>query len=154
MKSQEQIPSAMACNLVLVPGLSSPITYLGQTENYSYGAQLGGVLRIGDNDQGYTLGNQVDATVWGARKITDSLECFGKNRPYLPKKMWKDPIREAFKYAKKYDTCQRPCPSRTRSYLRWTRAKLLLSIRFFLKGHRYGVGNSDSSKSEWCATRT
>ena len=28
------------------------ITYLGQTENYSYGAQLGGVLRIGDNDQG------------------------------------------------------------------------------------------------------
>ena len=49
------------------------ITYLGQTENYSYGAQLGGVLRIGDNDQGYTLGNQVDATVWGARKITDAL---------------------------------------------------------------------------------
>ena len=28
------------------------ITYLGQTENYSYGAQLGGILRIGDNDQG------------------------------------------------------------------------------------------------------
>ena len=49
------------------------ITYLGQTENYSYGAQLGAVLRIGDNDQGYTLGNQLDATVWGARKITDSL---------------------------------------------------------------------------------
>jgi len=49
------------------------ITYLGQTENYSYGAQLAGVLRIGDNDQGYTLGNRVDATVWGARKITDSL---------------------------------------------------------------------------------
>jgi len=49
------------------------ITYLGQTENYSYGAQLGGVLRIGDNDQGYTLGNRVDVTVWGARKITDSL---------------------------------------------------------------------------------
>jgi hypothetical protein len=49
------------------------ITYLGQTENYSYGAQLGGVLRIGDNDQGYSLGNRVEATVWGARKITDSL---------------------------------------------------------------------------------
>ena len=49
------------------------ITYLGQTENYSYGAQLGGVLRIDDNDQGYTLGNRLDATVWGARKITDSL---------------------------------------------------------------------------------
>ena len=49
------------------------ITYLGQTENYSYGAQLGGVLRIGDNDQGYTLGNRVEATLWGARKLTDSL---------------------------------------------------------------------------------
>jgi hypothetical protein len=49
------------------------ITYLGQTKNYSYGAQLGAVLRISDNDQGYTLGNQVDATVWGVRKITDSL---------------------------------------------------------------------------------
>ena len=49
------------------------ITYLGQTENYSYGAQLGGILRIGDNDQGYTLGNRVEATLWGARKITDSL---------------------------------------------------------------------------------
>ena len=49
------------------------ITYLGQTENYSYGAQLGGVLRIDDNDQGYTLGNRLDATVWGASKINDSL---------------------------------------------------------------------------------
>ena len=49
------------------------ITYLGQTENYSYGAQLGGILRIGDNDQGYTLGNRVEATLWGARKLTDSL---------------------------------------------------------------------------------
>jgi hypothetical protein len=49
------------------------ITYLGQTENYSYGAQLGAVLRVGDNDQGYTLGNRIEATVWGSRKITDSL---------------------------------------------------------------------------------
>ena len=31
------------------------------------------MLRIDDNDQGYTLGNRLDATVWGARKITDSL---------------------------------------------------------------------------------
>ncbi len=30
------------------------ITYLAQTENYSYGAQLGGILRIGENDQDYT----------------------------------------------------------------------------------------------------
>ena len=37
------------------------ITYLGQTENYSYGAQLGGA-RIGDNDQGTPL-----VTVWMQR---------------------------------------------------------------------------------------
>jgi hypothetical protein len=51
----------------------SAITYLGQAANFSYGAQLGTILRIGDNDQGYTLGNRVEATLWGARKITDSL---------------------------------------------------------------------------------
>ena len=49
------------------------ITYLGQTENYSYGAQVGGILRIGENDQDYTLGNKFEATLWGARKITESL---------------------------------------------------------------------------------
>ena len=54
------------------------ITYLVQTENYSYGAQLGGILRIGENDQDYTLGNKFEATLWGARKITDSLSASAK----------------------------------------------------------------------------
>ena len=54
------------------------ITYLGQTGNYSYGAQLGGILRIGENDQDYTLGNKFEATLWGARKITDSLSASAK----------------------------------------------------------------------------
>ena len=54
------------------------ITYLAQTENYSYGAQLGGILRIGENDQHYTLGNKFEATLWGARKITESLSASAK----------------------------------------------------------------------------
>ena len=54
------------------------ITYLAQTENYSYGAQLGGILRIGENDQDYTLGNKFEATLWGARKITESLSASAK----------------------------------------------------------------------------
>ena len=54
------------------------ITYLAQTENYSYGAQLGGILRIGENDQDYTVGNKFEATLWGARKITDSLSTSAK----------------------------------------------------------------------------
>lgn len=49
------------------------ITYLAQTENYSYGAQLGGILRIGENDQDYTLGNKFEAALWGARKISEAL---------------------------------------------------------------------------------
>jgi hypothetical protein len=54
------------------------ITYLAQTENYSYGAQLGGILRIGENDQDYTLGNRFEAALWGARKITDSFSASAK----------------------------------------------------------------------------
>ncbi len=54
------------------------ITYLAQTDNYSYGAQLGGILRIGENDQDYTLGNKFGAALWGARKITDSLSASAK----------------------------------------------------------------------------
>ena len=54
------------------------ITYLGQTESYSYGAQLGGILRIGENDQDYTLGNKFCASLWGARIITDFLSASAK----------------------------------------------------------------------------
>ena len=54
------------------------VTYLAQTENYSYGAQLGGILRIGENNQDYTLGNKFEAGLWGARKITDSLSASAK----------------------------------------------------------------------------
>ena len=54
------------------------ITYLAQTENYSYGAQLGGIIRIGENDQDYTLGNKFETAFWGARKITDSLSASAK----------------------------------------------------------------------------
>ena len=54
------------------------ITYLAQTENYSYGAQFGGVLRIGENDQDYTLGNRLEASLWGARKLTDSISASAK----------------------------------------------------------------------------
>jgi len=53
----------------LLPG----ITYLGQSGDYSYGAQASGIIRIGDNDRDYTLGDSFAATIWGARKISDSL---------------------------------------------------------------------------------
>jgi hypothetical protein len=48
------------------------LTFLGQTENYSWGAQVGGALRMGDNDRDYSLGNRFDGILWGSRKLTDS----------------------------------------------------------------------------------
>lgn len=53
----------------LLPG----ITYLGQANTWSWGAQLSGVIRLGENDEGYTLGNVGQLTAWGAYKWNDQL---------------------------------------------------------------------------------
>ena len=42
------------------------ITYLGQSNDWSWGAQANGVLRLGENDEDYQLGNQFGLTAWGA----------------------------------------------------------------------------------------
>jgi hypothetical protein len=46
----------------LLPG----ITYLGQHRTVSWGAQVSGTIRVGENDRDYSLGNRFDATAWGA----------------------------------------------------------------------------------------
>jgi hypothetical protein len=48
----------------LLPGA----TYNGQTENWSWGAQGMATIRPGRNRIGYSLGNQYQTTIWGARK--------------------------------------------------------------------------------------
>lgn len=53
----------------LLPG----ITYLGQADSWSWGAQAMGVLRLGENDEDYRLGNQLNLTSWFAGKWTDWL---------------------------------------------------------------------------------
>lgn len=62
----------------LLPG----ITYLGQADTWSWGAQLSGVIRLGENNEGYTLGNVGQLTAWGAYKWNDhvstSLRVTGK----------------------------------------------------------------------------
>lgn len=61
----------------LLPG----ITYLGQTDRISWGAQASGVVRLGENDRGYTLGNELNATGWLAyrwsRWVSNSLRLAG-----------------------------------------------------------------------------
>ncbi len=49
----------------LLPG----ITYTAQFRNFSTGAQISGVIRLGENDKDYTLGNIFQATSWGSLSI-------------------------------------------------------------------------------------
>lgn len=51
----------------LLPGIS----YGGLSGDWSWGAQANAVLRLGENERDYTLGNRYQLTAWGARKITD-----------------------------------------------------------------------------------
>ncbi len=53
----------------LLPG----ITYLEQQGDWSWGAQLSGVLRLGRNDEGYSLGETGQLTAWGAYRVNDSV---------------------------------------------------------------------------------
>lgn len=52
----------------LIPG----ITYLAHTSDYSWGAQALATIRLGKNDNDYTLGNKVELTSWIERQWTKS----------------------------------------------------------------------------------
>ena len=47
------------------------ITYLAQTDDFSFGSQLKGVIRLGENDQDYTFGNRLGFTNWLGYKLSD-----------------------------------------------------------------------------------
>jgi len=51
----------------LIPGL----TYLGETENWSWGAQSLATLRMGRNDVDYALGNRFKLNAWGSYRVAD-----------------------------------------------------------------------------------
>lgn len=51
----------------LMPGF----TYMGQAEKISWGGQLTTILRTGENNRSYTLGNEMILTGWFAYKIQD-----------------------------------------------------------------------------------
>ncbi|HVW03088.1 MAG TPA: hypothetical protein VHB77_22195 [Planctomycetaceae bacterium] len=53
----------------LLPGL----TYRGQTDDWTWGAQVLGTVRTGRNHFGYTLGDQVGMTGWLSRRWTDTM---------------------------------------------------------------------------------
>lgn len=53
----------------LLPG----VTYLGEADVWSWGAQAMGTVRLSTNDHDYRLGNAFAATAWGARRFTEML---------------------------------------------------------------------------------
>jgi hypothetical protein len=66
----------------LLPG----VTYSGQTENWSWGAQALSTIRPGRNRIGYSLGNVYEMTFWGQRKWTTWLS----NGAGLRHKIWEN----------------------------------------------------------------
>lgn len=53
----------------LLPG----VTYNGESGDMYWGAQTTGTIRLGENSEDYTLGNQAAVTVWNGFRFTDEL---------------------------------------------------------------------------------
>ena len=53
----------------LLPGL----TYLAEKDGWSWGAQATSLIRLGENGEGYSLGNRLQATAWYSHKLSDTL---------------------------------------------------------------------------------
>lgn len=53
----------------LIPGL----TYTQLQDNFSWGAQAKATIRLGDNDNGYTLGDRFALTSWVAKAVSSHL---------------------------------------------------------------------------------
>ncbi|MEM7697693.1 MAG: transporter [Verrucomicrobiota bacterium] len=49
------------------------VTVLGQNGDFSWGAQALGVVRLGTNDEGYSLGNEFNTTGWVALRLSDNV---------------------------------------------------------------------------------
>lgn len=58
----------------LLPG----VTYQGGAGGTRWGAQLSGVIRLGSNDQGYSLGDEYKATAWVSRQIEPWISVSGR----------------------------------------------------------------------------
>ncbi len=56
-----------------MPGL----TYLSQSNDYSWGAQVIATIRTG-KDEGYRLGNRFDSSLWLSKKLSDSISISGR----------------------------------------------------------------------------
>jgi len=77
MGSNQQLPYPMQLGSGtwdLVPG----ITYSGNYQNLNWGSQVLGVIRIGENDRNYTLGDKLNLTAWTAYNINYWISISGR----------------------------------------------------------------------------
>jgi len=51
--------------------LKPGVTYLGQNEDWSWGAQAMATVRLNENSQDYQLGDQLEASSWISRRMND-----------------------------------------------------------------------------------
>jgi len=58
--------------------LKPTLTYLGQSDSFSWGAQFGAIIRLDENESGFRYGDQFSATTWLARPITGSISLSGR----------------------------------------------------------------------------
>ena len=58
--------------------LEPGITWRGQSEQWGWGAQVKGTIRLGDNDQGYSYGNRAMATAWLATSLAQGVAISGR----------------------------------------------------------------------------
>jgi hypothetical protein len=57
--------------------LITGLTYASDAGAWGWGSQLGALTRLGDNDEGYTLGNKYHATGWLSYLLTTALSVSG-----------------------------------------------------------------------------
>ncbi|MEO0698845.1 MAG: hypothetical protein AAFY81_03905, partial [Pseudomonadota bacterium] len=58
--------------------LEPGITYRDQNDRFGWGAQVKGVIRLGDNDEGYSFGNKAMVTIWGAAALSPGVSVSGR----------------------------------------------------------------------------
>jgi hypothetical protein len=58
--------------------LITGLTYASHADSWGWGSQLGGVTRLGDNDEGYTLGNEIHLEGWVSYLISSELSVSGR----------------------------------------------------------------------------
>ena len=49
------------------------VSYLGESESWAWMGQAKGVIRLGENDREYTVGDRLHVEAWLARRLTDAL---------------------------------------------------------------------------------